>query len=84
MTINRFNKTTISCEESLNPGPEAHAGLRQGVPGEGPHHLNLLDQIVGFVAKLCFDPLFRDATYKIVNVCSQASWEAKSPLPTPP
>ncbi len=26
LTINIFNKTTISCEDSLHPGPEAHAG----------------------------------------------------------
>ena len=69
MTINIFNKTTISCEESLAPGPEARAGLRQGVPCKGPHHLlHLLDQILGFVARLCFDPSFRDATYKIVKM----------------
>ena len=53
LTINIFNKTAVSCEDSLDPGPEARAGLRQGVPAEGPHHLlHLLDQIVGFVAKL--------------------------------
>ncbi len=68
MTINRFNKTTVSREESLDPGPEARAGLHQGVPGKEPHHLlYLLDQITGFVAILCIDPLFRDATYKIVK-----------------
>jgi hypothetical protein len=68
LSINVFNKTTVSCEESLDPGPEARAGLRQGVPGKGPHHLlHLLDQILGFVARLCIDPLFRDATYKTVK-----------------
>ncbi len=68
MKINIFNKTTISCAESLDPGPEARAGLRRGVPGKGLHHLlHLLDQILGFVARLCFDPLFRDSPYKIVK-----------------
>ncbi len=68
MTINIFNKTTVSCEESLDPGHEAPAGLHQGVPGKEPHHLlHLLNQITGFVAKLCVDPLFRDATYKTVK-----------------
>jgi hypothetical protein len=68
LTINIFNKTTVSCEESLDPGPEARAGLGLGVPGKEPHHLlYLLDQITGFVARLCVDPLFRDATYKPVK-----------------
>ncbi len=68
MTINIFNKTTVSCEDSLDPGPEARGGLHQGVPGKEPHHLlHLLDQITGFVARLCIDPLFRDATYKTVK-----------------
>jgi hypothetical protein len=68
LTINIFNKTTVSCAESLDPGPEAHAGLHQGVPGKEPHHLlHLLGQITGFVARLCIDPLFRDATYKTVK-----------------
>jgi hypothetical protein len=65
LTINIFNKTTVSCAESLDPGPEAHAGLHQGVPGKEPHQLlYLLGQITGFVARLCIDPLIRDATYK--------------------
>ncbi len=68
MTINIFNKTTVSCKESLDPGPEARAGLRQGDPAEGSHPLlHLLDQITGFGARLCNDPLFRDAPYKIVK-----------------
>jgi hypothetical protein len=68
LTTNIFNKTTVSYEESLYPGPEARAGLHQGVPGKEPHHLlHLLDQITGFVARLCIDPLFRDATYKTVK-----------------
>ena len=56
MRINLSNKTALSSENSLDPGPEARAGLRQGVPAEGPHHLlHLLDQIIGFVAKLSID-----------------------------
>jgi hypothetical protein len=44
------------------------AFTHQGVPGKEPHHLlHLLDQITGFVARLCIDPLFRDATYKTVK-----------------
>jgi hypothetical protein len=68
LTINIFNKTTVSCEDILDPGPEARAGLHQGVPGKEPHHLlHLLDQITGLAARQCIDPLFRDATYKIVK-----------------
>ena len=53
MTIIIFNKTTISCEDRLHPGPEAHAGLRHGVPVEGPHHLlDLREQVLGFVVRL--------------------------------
>jgi hypothetical protein len=53
LRINLFNKTAVSCKDNLDPGPEACAGLRQGVPGEGPHHLlDLLDQILRFVTKL--------------------------------
>ena len=37
MRNNSFNKTAVSCKDNLGPGPEARAGLRQGVPGEGPH-----------------------------------------------
>ncbi len=68
LTINIFNKNAVSCEDSLDPGPEARAGLRQGVPAEGPHHLlHLLDQIIGFVAKLWNDLWFKDAPHKIVE-----------------
>ncbi len=68
LRINLFNKTADSCKGKLDPGPEACAGLRQGVPCKGPHHLlHLLDQILGFVAKHCFDPSYREATNKIVK-----------------
>jgi hypothetical protein len=52
-----FNKTVISIDDILNPGPEPLAGLRHGVPGEGPHHLpDLRDLGHGLVVKLCSDP----------------------------
>ncbi len=52
-----FIKTAVSSNDCLDPGPHATAGLRHGVPVEGPHHLlYLLDQILGFVAWLCTDP----------------------------
>ena len=50
MRINLYNKIAVSSEDSLDPAPEADAGLRQGVPGEGPHYLpDLGDQVSGFV-----------------------------------
>ena len=68
LRINLSNKTAVSSEDSLDRGPEAPAGLCQGVPGKEPHHLlHLLDQITGLAARQCIDPLFRDATYKIVK-----------------
>ncbi len=78
MRINLFNKTAVSCKDSLDPGPEAHAGLRQGVPGKGTHHLlDLLDQFLQFVAKLCIEPNFKDAPQKIVK--RVAVWGARRP-----
>ncbi len=51
LRINLSNKTEFSSEGSLEPGPEARAGLCQGVLGKGPHHLlHLLDQILEFVS----------------------------------
>ncbi len=32
-------KTAVSIYDSLDPGPQALAGLHHGVPVEGPHHL---------------------------------------------
>jgi hypothetical protein len=62
-----FNKTTVSTN-SLDPGPQALAGLHHGVPVEGPQHLlHLLDQILGFVARLFNNPYFRFAKHKIVK-----------------
>jgi hypothetical protein len=43
--------------ESLDPGPEGHAGLRQGFSGKEPHKLiHLLDRFLEFVVRLCIDP----------------------------
>ncbi len=45
-----FIKTAVSSNGCLDPGPQAIAGLRHGVPVEGPHHLlYLLNQILDFV-----------------------------------
>jgi hypothetical protein len=63
-----FIKTTVSINGSLDPGPQAIAGLRHYVPVEGPQHLlHLLDQILGFVARLSNDSFFRFATHKKVK-----------------
>ncbi len=57
MKINLSNKTAVSSEDSFDPGPDDHAGLRQGVPGKGPHHLlHFLDQILDFDVRLSIDP----------------------------
>ena len=56
LRIKLSNKTAVSCDDSLDPGPEACAGLRQSVPGKGAHHLlGLLDQILRFMARVCID-----------------------------
>jgi hypothetical protein len=50
LRINLYNKIAVISKDSLDPAPEAHAGLRQGVPGEEPHNLpDLRDQVSGFV-----------------------------------
>jgi hypothetical protein len=62
---------------SLDPGPQALADLRHGVPVEGPHHLlYLLDQILGFAARLFNEPYFRFATHNIAKrvAIRQAGW----------
>ncbi len=49
-----FNEISVSLDDGLDPGPEPPAGLRHGVPVEGPHHLlYLLDQVLGFVVRRC-------------------------------
>jgi hypothetical protein len=61
-------KIAVSTNNSLDPGPQALAGLHHGVPVEEPQHLlHLLDQILGFVAKLFNDPYFRFAKHKIAK-----------------
>ena len=61
-----FIKTAVSVNNSLDPGPQVHAGLHHGVPVEGPQQLlHLLDQILAFVARLFNDPYFRFAADKI-------------------
>jgi hypothetical protein len=61
LRINVSNKTAVSSEDSLDLKlVEAFARV--------PHHLlHLLDQILEFVVRLCIDPYFRDAPYKIVK-----------------
>jgi hypothetical protein len=67
-TIILFIKTAVSIHNSLDPRPQALAGLHHGVPVEGPQHLlHLLDQILGFVARLFNDPYFRFAPHKIAK-----------------
>jgi hypothetical protein len=59
-----FIKTVVSVNNSLDPGPQALAGLHHGVPVEGPQHLlHPLDQILGFAATLFNDPYFRFAPH---------------------
>jgi hypothetical protein len=61
-------KTAGSINNIQDPGPQALAGLHHGVPVEGPKQLlHLLDQILGFVARLYNDPYFRFAPHKIVK-----------------
>jgi hypothetical protein len=56
MSINLFNEIAVSGDKGLDPGPESLAGLRHGVPFEGPHHLlDLQDRVLGFVVRLCLD-----------------------------
>jgi hypothetical protein len=56
LRIHLFNKIAVSGDDSLNPGRVALVCLRHGVPVEGPHHLlDLQDQVLGFVVRLCLD-----------------------------
>jgi hypothetical protein len=64
-----FINTAVSRHDCLDPGHQAIAGLRHGVPVEGPHHLlYLLDQILGFVARLCIGPQLRFAPLKKIKI----------------
>jgi hypothetical protein len=47
---------TVIGGDSLDPGPEPLAGLRHGVPVQGPHQrLHHLDLVLNLVLKLCVD-----------------------------
>ena len=51
-----FNEMTVIGDDSLDPGPEPLAGLRHGVPVQGPHQrLHPLDLVLDFVVKLFID-----------------------------
>jgi hypothetical protein len=66
-----FIKTAVSFNNSLDPGPQALAGLHHGVPVEEPQHLlHLVDQILDFFERLFNDPYFRFATHKIAKKCT--------------
>jgi hypothetical protein len=66
-----FIKTAVSTNNSLDPGPQALAGLHHGVPVEEPQHLlHLLDEILDFVERLFNDPYFRFAPHKIAEKCT--------------
>ncbi len=86
MTINIFNKTTISCEDSPDPGPEARGGLRQGVPGKGPFSPpSSSGSDPWFCCEALHGPItLRRPTQNRPKGCSQVSWEAIPPCPTPP
>jgi hypothetical protein len=56
MSINLFNEIAVSGNISLDPGCVPLECLRHSVPVEGPHHLlDLQDQVLGFVVRLCLD-----------------------------
>ncbi len=80
-----FIKTAVSNNNSLDPGPQALAGLHPGVPVEWPQHLqHLLDQILGLVARLFNDPYFRFAPHKIAKKGTiRRAGRARPPPPAP-
>jgi hypothetical protein len=66
--LHRYIKTAVSINNSLDPWPQVHAGLRHGVPVEGSQQLlHLLDQILGFAARLFYGPYFSFAPHKIAK-----------------
>ena len=66
-----FIKTAVSINNSLDPGPQALAGLHHGVPVEEPQHLlHLLDQILDFGEILFNDLYFRFVPHKIAKKCT--------------
>jgi hypothetical protein len=61
-----INEIAVSGDNSLDPGRVPLESLRHGVPVEGPHHLlDLQDQVLGFVVRLCLNS---DAQHKIVQM----------------
>jgi hypothetical protein len=56
MSINLFNEIAVSSDNSLDPVRVPLESLRPGVSVKGPHHLlDLQDQVLGFVVRLCLD-----------------------------
>jgi len=56
MSINLFNETTVSGDNSLDPGRVPLECLRHGIPVEESNHLlDLQDQVLSFVVRLCLD-----------------------------
>ncbi len=65
LRIDLFNEIAVSGDDILNLELEAVAGLHHGVPVEGPFHLlDLLDQVLGFVVRLCLELWLSDAPCK--------------------
>jgi hypothetical protein len=83
-----FIKTTVIINNNLDPGPQALAGLHHGVlVEEPPYLLHLLDQILGFVARLFNDRYFRFAPHKIakrVTIRRAGRPDLRPPPLTPP
>ncbi len=61
-----FIKTAVSSNDCLDPGPQALAGLRHGVPGDPitSFILWIRSLILLPLARLCIDPQFRFAPLK--------------------
>jgi hypothetical protein len=56
MRIKVFIETAVRGNNSIDPGPEPLAGLRHDGPVKRAHqHIHLLEQILGFVVRLCID-----------------------------
>ncbi len=86
LRINSYNKTAFSSDDSLDQGPELPAGLRHGVPVEGPHHLPGWSSGSGpwfSYEALLWPSIQRRHTQNSSKGCIQRSWEVRSPSPTP-
>jgi hypothetical protein len=69
MSINLRNEIAGRGDNSNDPGRVPLKCLRHCVPVEGPHHLlDLQDQVLGFVVRLCRDLYLRDAQHEIVQM----------------